>query len=311
MKHEHNRAIGILSAEIHEAEGEFQIFPAGEFRASDGRPVDAAAYVLEESQAAQLIAAHTAQKNPLMVDYEHQAVLAKQNGKPAPAAGWVHSLEWRPGKGLFATGVKWTQAAKTAILADEYRYISPVFRYDRKTGAIASLFNVALTNIPALDGMEAAVAHSLQLEASPESKEWAALKKETEDLRLELAGLNDSKRELAQEKTAMIRRDANDFVGHCLMTGRIDAAEIRAATELAQYNLSAFKALVENRPEMPQMQSERAKMAQRFAGIKALGLTPSDLHLCQLTGKDPAEFARLKAEDSSGKGGDFSTSHPL
>ena len=44
------------------------------------------------------------------------------------------------------------------IESGEYKYISPVFTYDRKTGAVKSLINAALTNNPALDGMDAVAA---------------------------------------------------------------------------------------------------------------------------------------------------------
>lgn len=39
------------------------------------------------------------------------------------------------------------------IVAREYRYVSPVFQYDRQTGTVLSLAHVALTNDPGLDGL--------------------------------------------------------------------------------------------------------------------------------------------------------------
>ena len=93
-----------------------------------------------------------------MVDYEHQTMNAAENGKPAPAAGWIESLEMEP-DGLYAT-VKWTDAARAFIQADEYRYISPVFTFDPETGAVLELKSAALTNYPALDGMAAVAARA-------------------------------------------------------------------------------------------------------------------------------------------------------
>ena len=92
------------------------------------------------------------------MDYEHQTINAAENGKPAPAAGWIESLEAGP-DGLYAT-VKWTDAARAFIQADEYRYISPVFSFDPETGAVLELKSAALTNYPALDGMDAVTARA-------------------------------------------------------------------------------------------------------------------------------------------------------
>ena len=92
------------------------------------------------------------------MDYEHQTINAAENGKPAPAAGWIESLEAGP-DGLYAT-VKWPDAARAFIQADEYRYISPVFSFDPETGAVLELKSAALTNYPALDGMDAVTARA-------------------------------------------------------------------------------------------------------------------------------------------------------
>jgi phage I-like protein len=41
------------------------------------------------------------------------------------------------------------------IAGKEYRYLSPVFSYDKQTGEVLELHHVGLTNFPALDGMSA------------------------------------------------------------------------------------------------------------------------------------------------------------
>lgn len=136
---------------------EIQLFPSGEFRASDGRPKDAPHWFLDEELAAAVIADFNARKNRTVIDYEHQTLLAAQNGQPAPAAGWFEKLEWRE-SGLFAIDVEWTDRAAQMIEGGEYKYISPVFTYDRDSGAITGVLNAALTNNPALDGMDAVAA---------------------------------------------------------------------------------------------------------------------------------------------------------
>lgn len=147
--------IASLSLAINPASNnEIQLLPAGRFRAQDGRPEDCPeGWYIDADIAAMLIAAADARATPYVLDYEHQTLRAAKNGQPAPASGWFKTLEWRDGEGLFATGVDWTAAAASHIEAKEYRFISPVFLYD-KEGRVTSLINAALTNTPALDDMD-------------------------------------------------------------------------------------------------------------------------------------------------------------
>ncbi len=150
--------LGIAACAISvTASGQVQLLPAGEFRAADGRPKDAPHWFIDAELAAAIIADFEARQNDTVIDYEHQTMLTADNGQPAPAAGWFSQLEWRDG-GLWAVDVRWTMRATGMIDGGEYKYISPVFTYDKKTGAIKSLLNAALTNNPALDGMEAVAA---------------------------------------------------------------------------------------------------------------------------------------------------------
>jgi len=149
------------------AGNELQLMPAGDFRGFDGRPEDAPHWHIDAALAEVLINAAAARKNPYVIDYEHQTLRAQTNGQPAPAAGWFRKLEWREGVGLFAVDVEWTERAKEMIAAGEYRYISPVIGYD-KEGNVVSLFMAAITNNPAIHGMEEVLlAAATQLFASP------------------------------------------------------------------------------------------------------------------------------------------------
>lgn len=138
-----------------DANGMIQLLPAGEFRARDGRPIECAAWLISAEIAARLIADIAALANPVVIDYEHQTLLSAENGQKAPAAGWftADGMEWREGEGLFAK-VEWTETARLHIEAKEYRFISPVILFDKKTGAVKKILNAALTNNAAIDGME-------------------------------------------------------------------------------------------------------------------------------------------------------------
>jgi len=133
---------------------EAHLLPVGPFRATDGRPEDADAWQLDASIAAAVIARMADVQNDTLIDYEHQSLRAEWNGQPVIAAGWFHDLEWRDGLGLYATGVDWTTKAKDHIAAKEYRYISAVFYYYERTGEVLEIVSVALTNTPALDGLD-------------------------------------------------------------------------------------------------------------------------------------------------------------
>ena len=256
-------SIGICTASVPSAGDEFQIFPAGHFATQDGRPKDVPSWFVDGTIAARLIDAFNSRKNPMVVDYEHQTVLTKDNGRPAPAAGWVRRLEWRKDKGLFAVDVKWTDAARTSIQNDEYRYISPVFQYDRETGAVMELVNAALTNSPALDGMEAAIALRLQLDTGNE--------------------------ELECLRRGMAMREIDKIVDGAFVDGRLLPYQLEAARKLASSDLEALKTLLERPSLIPTLQSGKIE-------IKGMsqGLNTAELRMCQLTGRSPEEFAALK-----------------
>lgn len=129
-----------------------QVLPAGEFRAYDGRPEDVDAWRMDAATAKRLKDWMAARGRDLAIDYDHHILTTATTGRKAIASGWIKSLDWREGEGLFAV-VDWTAAARAHIDAKEYRYISPVFTYDEQ-GYPQALLHVALTNDPALDGMD-------------------------------------------------------------------------------------------------------------------------------------------------------------
>ena len=148
-------ALAALTTDLNgKAPTEIQLTPDGTFSAKDGRPVGLTGWTLSNENAHDIVQLANAQSDAFVVDYEHQTLYAKQNGSPAPAAGWFRNLEYREGLGLFATQIEWTDSAALAIQSKEYRYISPVIQYNNKTGAVTRVLMAALTNNPALDNMK-------------------------------------------------------------------------------------------------------------------------------------------------------------
>jgi phage I-like protein len=121
-----------------------ELLPAGVFYGRDGRGpfrLDDPASVIESTRALQMSAG-------LPIDYDHATDFGAPEGRPAPAAGWIRELSVRTGA-LWGR-VEWTARAADSIVAREYRYVSPVFQFDPKTGIVTRLLRAGLTNNPNL-----------------------------------------------------------------------------------------------------------------------------------------------------------------
>ena len=194
--------VAACSFEIDKAKyGRIQLLPYGKFRAIDGRPTDVEAWYVTDTNGADVVALANSQKNPLPIDYEHQILHSQQNGKEAPSAGWMEYLYFNP-QGIFAD-VRWTDKAAEYIKNGEYRYISAVFAYDTN-GYVRKIFHAALTNNPALDGMdEVMVAASVQL--LNQQKEKPAMDKKLQAALCALLALkaDASEAEITEKVTAL------------------------------------------------------------------------------------------------------------
>lgn len=107
---------------------------------------------MDEKAATSIIHHFNFRGTDLVVDYEH----ASERGGEAPAAGFIPlgGLDYKPGVGLEAK-VNWTDRAKAAIEAGEYRYFSPVW-HEAMDGSqrVVTISSVALTNQPALINLQ-------------------------------------------------------------------------------------------------------------------------------------------------------------
>ncbi len=145
-------ALAICSTQVSATTDNWlRVLPVGSFKSVDGRPTECAAWVLTAEHGQRMVAALKQRQDGLVIDYEHQTLKSATNGQPAPASGWMQDFEWRD-DGLYAR-CSWTESASAMIASQEYRYISPVFSYDQKTGMVDGLLHAALTNTPALDGL--------------------------------------------------------------------------------------------------------------------------------------------------------------
>lgn len=169
MAHQPPQQIGITACLVEldrRVPDEFRLVPAGRFKARDGRPHGLPGWNLTRQAGESIIASAKATRDHYVIDYEHQTLHKEKNGQPAPAAAWFRPNEWRD-DGLWVVGADWTDAAKTAIESKEYRYISPVITYNKKTGDVTGVLMAALTNYAAIDGLTDLVAAASALFSIP------------------------------------------------------------------------------------------------------------------------------------------------
>ncbi|MFB2661797.1 phage protease [Shewanella mangrovisoli] len=137
-------------------DGYIQALPDGHFAAVDGRPDDVPGgkWLMDAAAFAALKANTPHKAGDLVIDYEHQTLNKEQNGQPAPASGWfnIDDVQYRQGQGLFIKP-RFTDNAIAYLNANEYRYFSLVFGYDKATGRPQFIHSAALTNRPGVDGM--------------------------------------------------------------------------------------------------------------------------------------------------------------
>jgi len=109
----------------------------------------------------------------IVIDYEHQTLGGDNAPKDgtAPAAGWIHELRYEQGRGIIGS-VEWTPRARKLILAGEYRYLSPVLMIETDEGESRpyELIHAAITNDPAIHGMERLAASRKKGKKMPKGK---------------------------------------------------------------------------------------------------------------------------------------------
>jgi len=83
------------------------------------------------------------------IDWEHSTELKAPGGEPAPAAGWIKGIQLGE-DGSIQGRVEWTPKGSESVLNREYRYLSPVFRYELESRRIFRITSCGLTNQPNL-----------------------------------------------------------------------------------------------------------------------------------------------------------------
>lgn len=260
---------------------EIQLTPAGLFKAKDGRPAGLSGWILDSQNAQNVVQLANAQSDAFVIDYEHQTLYAKQNGMPAPAAGWFKNLQYREGLGLFATQVEWTDSAALAIHRKEYRYISPVIAYDQKTGVVTKVLMAALVNNPALDGM----------------KDLTALATDYFSQQQETQMIDAEKIKKLEAENADLKKQLEDSKAACA-TAEDKAKKAACANESGAVDLSQYVPMADFKATQTQLVALSAQVQEKEinevieAALSDGRLLPAQKELAQKMGKQ--DIASLK-----------------
>lgn len=294
------------------------VFPDGAFRADDGRPASITGgevrdWQMSEAIAADLISLFEKSAKPILYDYEHNSLYGDSR-----AAGWIDRLVYVPGKGVYAH-VEWTPKAAEDIAKKVYRYSSPYFYFDPKTGAVKQLISVALTNNPALGDLGAvglrrtAVLPTPKEADMPDENQVAALTSERDGLKTQLAALTTERDRLNNQVAALAtERDAQKTRLDALETEKTNAA--LAAEQKARDDLLTA-ACSGDKPLMTPAQAEAVKtlsVAELTKFIDTLkpvpltqrqgggsdggnhGLTQDELAMCSRMGVAPEDYIKSR-----------------
>ena len=145
--------INPLTLSVNAADGKKRVdillVPDGKTKSTNGN------FSIDASTAKSIITEFKRRRILMVIDWEHQTLggrYARADGR-APAAGWIHALRYEPGKGIIGE-VEWTESARDAIKSGEYRYLSPVVMVRKADHKAVRLQSAAVTNDPAIHGME-------------------------------------------------------------------------------------------------------------------------------------------------------------
>jgi phage I-like protein len=196
--------------------------PWGTVESSNG------SFVLDDESTRLAVAAFQEHGTDLPIDYEHQTLggtYASPNGR-APAAGWIKALSVEPGVGLVAT-IEWTERATKLLASKEYRYLSPVAIIRKTDRRLVAIHSAALTNKPAIVGMEPIV-NRTAIESAEESTQPLAVLRAGLDLPVETAPqevLLAAGRRLVELEEAARRRYVEQRIDQAMRAGKLVEAQ--------------------------------------------------------------------------------------
>lgn len=299
-----------------------ELLPAGVFYGRDGRGpfrLDDPDGVIAATLAMQMSAG-------LPIDYDHATDFGAPEGRPAPAAGWIRELEVRDG--AVWGRVEWTARAADSIASREYRYVSPVFQFDPKDGAVTRLLRAGLTNNPNLhltaiaasrataastrdDSMEfplqelrellnldrgatasEAVARVRELKSASDAISSVGAHAHDPSRYVAIAEFERALTELNSLKAERARERAAHAVEDAIRAGKLTPAQREWAIAYCAADASGFQAFVARQPSI--LAANLGLGGEPPADSRAAALNPAELAICAQLGLKHSEFIRRK-----------------
>ncbi len=259
-----------------------QLLQWGENHPVDGRPP----VTVDDAWAAAAVANFSARKVDYAVDYNHASILGYQD---APAAGWITALTAAPPAdgeapdparhGIWLS-VQWTPRGRQRIKDGEYRYASAVLARDRDTGAtLPMVVGCALTNTPAIHGLQVLAASEDRLASTGESDESAEDGAKGE-------GAMDVLKEVGYASVEELKSALSELPKLREKAGKADQVEALAA-QLTEANKHA---------ETAEAALRAAKVDAAMSRAEALGRIPAESDTLTDEQKAARVFARKLAE---------------
>lgn len=131
-------------------------------------------FLLDAVAARSILDAFRSHGVELPLDFDHGTYAPASLGIKRDVPGYIRALDYRPGDGLYAVGVRWTEAGVRAIrpgpdgALPEYRYFSPAIRFDESSRRITAIEPVALVTWPATRNQPPIVLASIDRNAPQE-----------------------------------------------------------------------------------------------------------------------------------------------
>lgn len=327
---EQDLSLALLAHRLPEGDGppaEIMLLPAGVIRSGDKR----GPWQVEDAQA--VVTASMAAGHGIVLDFVHQTQLAKKTGGDAPAAGWITDMAVKDG--AIWGSVNWTKRGKEALANRDYRFISPAFFHDQKSGAIRKIVSASLVNDPAIDTLPALAHKEISMDkpspaataaapAASRADAIAALREKHQGDEATLALLShaiepetaapaaaaepdpskfapigvvkDLSQQLASLRAEVASGKAADAVAAAEAESKVSPAMREWALELASKDPEAFAAFVKNAPKL--VADGVADALAKPAG--GSGLSADQLAICTNMGLDPVAYAKSLQEADHG-----------
>ena len=281
----------LRETQVREPPGEILLIPFGTVEFT--REGERGTFELDPEAARRILDEFNERGRDLVIDYEHQTL----SGSQAPAAGWIDRLLLND-RGLVAKVKYWNADAEKYLRSGEYRYFSPVIRFD-ESGHPCALHSVALTNHPALHHPSALVASDTTtkpVETGENRKGHTMPDDRKEPLALtdeqvvtvarEVLGLSDATSENVRGKLLALKTQAELVPG---LQSRV--AELEAAADAEARRIALADLLATGRLNNAQAKS-RYYSEMSLSDLKSYReATPafSVVPLAEITKKEPQE----------------------